>query len=70
MKNIAPSTPSPSRQAVQFRLLACAVFGGRFASRLGLALLANSACYWLRRLHPIRLANRLAKIPRPGEISG
>jgi hypothetical protein len=36
MKNIAASTPSPSRLAVQLRLLACAVFGGRFAAGSGL----------------------------------
>src|SRR6476660_3213977 len=36
---------------------------------LGLALLANRPCYWLRRLHPIQDANRRAKIPRPGETS-
>ena len=37
---------------------------------LGLALLANSACYWLRRLHPIQGADRRARIPRPDETSG
>src|SRR5438105_1152072 len=63
-------SPSRLRSPVQFQPLACAVFGGRFASWLGLALLANSPCYWLRRLHPIQDANRLAKFPRPGETSG
>src|SRR6478752_1028105 len=37
---------------------------------LGLALLANRPCYWLRRLHSIQDANRRAEIPRPGETSG
>jgi len=55
---------------VQIGHRACAVFGGRFCPWLGLALLADSLCYWLRRLHPIHDANRRAKIPRPGETSG
>jgi hypothetical protein len=37
---------------------------------LGLALLANSACYWLRRLHPIQTQtvspNSRAPVKYPG----
>ncbi len=45
-------------------------FWRSFCTWLGLALLANSRCYWRRRLHPIQAANRHAKFPRPGETSG
>ena len=79
--DISPGRPPCDEIPRQFSALALAPSGAictrglRAFSRplytwLGLALLANSRCYWLRRLHPIQDANRLAKFPRPGETSG